>query len=316
MSDHAKFIFDKVFVPGEPHPDDRAASLVDPADVPVYSQNQLDEMLLSARNEGAADAIALAKEDTSAFAAQTLEYIAQEMTRLGTFQDSVVQAIHREAVELAQIIAGKLARNLMSQQPETEVIDLIKELLGQFSDVGATPRITIYVHPVLLDIISAEIAKLTSAGAFNGEISVLEGQGFGPTDCSIEWADGGAKRDVKALEQEIKSAVDRYLAAIDAGAGQAISDIQPPESLEAEAPAPESLVAEIPAPEAPVAEAHPAPDEGPSVIDSIVAETQAQAGTEAGVETGVETGVEAPVQPDTPLAAPPPSAEEVNNGAT
>jgi len=284
MSEASKFVFDKVFVPGEPHPDDIAASMVAPDDVPAYSQNQVDEMLLAARNEGVADAIASAKEDTGAFTAQTLEYITQEMTRLGTFQDSIVQAIHKEAVELAQIIALKLARRLMAREPKTEVSALISDMLRQFSALGTSPRLVVCIHPALLDSITEEIDKLTVSNAYNGEIVILEGEGFGPTDCSIEWAEGGARRDVVALELEITETVDRYLAAIDAGAGQSVGLTQPtdiPGAIEASSENPSSSSDEQPAPQAaispqPVAQQQAAPEtEVPSVIDSIVAEAQA-----------------------------------------
>ncbi len=307
MSDSSKYIFDKVFVPGEPHPDDVAASMIEPGDVPAYSQNQVDEMLAAARNEGVTEAIASAKHDTSAYTAQTLEYITQEMTRLGTFQDSVVRAIHKEAVELARIIALKLARGLMTREPMTEVSALISDMLRQFSVIGAAPRLVVYVNALLLDSISAEIAKLTAVNAFSGEIIVLEGEGFGPTDCAIEWAEGGAIRDVEMLEQEITQTVDRYLAAIEAGAGQDIGMVEladddpaieslaeQPAPLEAlspqpEEPQPEELEPEVP--ELEEAQLDELQSAAPSVIESIVAEAQADAALlDVGEDVGEDVG--------------------------
>jgi len=309
MSDHSKFYFEREFVPGEPHPDDVAASMVDPADVPVYSQRQIDTMLADARNEGAVEAMTAAKEDTGAFTAQTMEYIAQEMDRLGNFQDSIVQVIHKEAVELANLIGSKLARKLMAREPKAEIDALIAEMLRQFTDVGIAPRVVVHVHPVLHKDISANIAELKSRNAFTGDITVLEGEGFGPTDCSVEWAEGGARRDVKALEEDVKATIDRYLVAIDAGTDPVIAQIppeqpapqiqnspamtlEPVEPVEqappvaAETPVDEVPVAEAPVADEPVADVPPAVvDEGPSVIDAIAAEAVAAEAAAAEADT-------------------------------
>jgi len=310
MSDHSKFFFEKEFVPGEPHPDDVAASMVDPADVPAYSQRQIDTMLADARNEGAVEAMTAAKEDTGAFTAQTMEYIAQEMDRLGTFQDSIVQVIHKEAVELASLIGSKLARKLMAREPKAEVDALITEMLRQFTDVGIAPRVVVHVHPILYKDISANIAELKARNAFAGDITVLEGEDFGPTDCSVEWSEGGARRDVKALEEDVKATIDRYLAAIDAGTDPVIAEIAP------EQPAPQiqdnPAVAIEPvepveqvqpvAAEAPVAEEQtadeplPVVDEGTSVIDAIAAEAIAAKAAAAEVAAADTATTEQPAE--------------------
>ena len=90
MSDHAKFDFSTVFTPGTPHPDDNPHALLDPADVPVYSQKQLDAALAEARNEGAVVASDEASQNADAVANQILASIEQHFARLGTFQDSVL----------------------------------------------------------------------------------------------------------------------------------------------------------------------------------------------------------------------------------
>jgi hypothetical protein len=312
MSDHSRFFFEKEFVPGEPHPDDVAASMVDPADVPVYSQRQVDTMLADARNEGSVEAMTAAKEDTGAFAAQTMEYIAQQMDRLGTFQDSIVQVIHKEAVELASLIGSKLARKLMAREPKAEVDALITEMLRQFTDVGIAPRVIVHVHPILHEDISANIAVLKSRNAFSGEITVLEGEGFGPTDCSVEWASGGARRDVKALEEEVKATIDRYLAAIDAGTDPVIAEITPEQpaaqiennpAVTVEPVEPDQPVAaEVPVAEVPVADAQttdvppPVVDEGPSVIDAIAAEAIAAEAAAAKAAVAETAAADQPVE--------------------
>jgi flagellar assembly protein FliH len=214
MSDHTKFDFANVFTPGAPHPDDDPNALMDPADVPVYSQNQLDAALADAKNDGMTTATEAAHENADAVANQVLAQIQEHFTRLGTFQDSVVTAIHAEAVELALLVGQKFARSLMSKEPASEVEALVLDILQQHSETGGAPRITIRVHPVIAPDITARIETLKNNVAFVGEVSVLPSEGLGPTDCAVEWADGGAVRDLGQLENEVTEAVQRYLLAI------------------------------------------------------------------------------------------------------
>ena len=268
MSDHTKFDFATVFTPGAPHPDDDPHALVDPADVPVYSQNQMDAALAEARNEGSSTATEAAAQNADAVANQVLAQINEQFGRLGTFQDSIVTAIHSEAVELSLMIGQKLARSLMMREPKAEVESLILELLQQHSEVGGTPKIVVRVHPVVAPDIQARIESLKNNVAFTGEVTVLAAEGFGPTDCSVEWADGGAVRNLKQLEEDVTQSVKRYLGALESGATDQTPDEvgAPVEEAVAAQPVPEPVEQPVPAitPEQ-------AP-EAPSVIDEIAAE--------------------------------------------
>jgi flagellar assembly protein FliH len=216
MSDHAKFDFSTVFTPGTPHPDDDPHALMDPADIPVYSQNQFDTALAEARSEGAVVASDEASQNADAVANQILAAIEQQFTRLGTFQDSVVTSIHADAVELALVVGQKLARSLLSREPQAEIEALILEMLQQHSEIGSTPRIMIRVHPVVAPKVTARIDTLKNNVAFSGEVTVLSVEDFGPTDCSVEWSEGGAVRNLKQLEEEVTATIKRYLSAIGA----------------------------------------------------------------------------------------------------
>lgn len=261
MSEHAKFKFDNVFTPGEPHPDDITASMIDPADVPAYSQNQMDEIVAEARQEASAEALSTASDDANAAAAKTLISIEQEIQRLGQFHDSIVQATHKEAVELALLIGRKLARELLDREPKAEIEALILKLLGELGEIAAVPRINVRVHPKMLDDIKARIGDMQSSSGFAGEINVLENATIRQTDCQIDWAEGGAQRDLQSLEQNVEAAIGRYLSAISDGEKisetpdlvEAASQIENPPAEAASAEEAIEEVAETSAPETPAA---------------------------------------------------------------
>ena len=263
MSDPTKFNFSTVFEPGAAHPDDDPYAMTDPADIPVYSQNQLDAALAEARNESAGSAIEAAAQNADAVANQTLAAIQLQFTRLGTFQDSVVTEIHGEAVELATPIGIILARSLLARVPKAVIEALFLDIFHQHSEVGSTPKITIRVHPAILPSISPRIESLKNNAAFSGEISVIPAENLGPTDCLVDWSEGGAARNLKQLEEEISASVKGYLGAI-GGAETAAKPEPVPEQPAAAEPAPETA-------SAPMIETTPEPV---SVIDQIAAEAQ------------------------------------------
>jgi flagellar assembly protein FliH len=214
MADHSRFEFANVFTPGAPHPDDDPLAMMDPADIPVYSQNQLDAALTEARNEGGAAATDEAAHNADAQANQILASIQAEFTRLGSFQDSVVTNIHADAVELAMVIGQKLARSLMSREPKAEIEALVLDMLQQHSETGSAPKIMVRVHPVVAPDITSRVETLKNNVGFVGEVTVLPSENLGPTDCSVEWADGGAVRNLKQLEDDVSVAIKQYLGAI------------------------------------------------------------------------------------------------------
>ncbi len=264
-------------------------ALMDPADVPAYSQNQVDAMMLEARNEGAAEALAAAEQDTSAAAAKTLESIAEQITKLGTFHDSIVKETHTEAVQLACLIGSKLARKLMAREPKAEVEAIVLDILRQLGEIAAAPKLVIRVHPVVADDLIARVPELSAMAAFSGEITVSPMDGLGPTDCQVDWAEGGATRDLKTLEAEVKAAVDRYLDAIEAEndtqALPNLAEVQDTPAQEETEAAPEPL------------EAQTEPVEESTVIDSIVAEATEAAASGAISEVAQEDAVESPPTP-------------------
>jgi len=271
MSEHSKFNFETVFTPGAPHPDDDPHALMDPADVPVYSQNQVDAALAEARNESATAASDEASHNSDAVANQILAQIQDQFTRLGTFQDSVVRAIHADAVELSLVIGQKLARSLMKREPKAEIEALVVEMLQQHAEIGSTPKIMIRVHPEIAPNISSRIDILKNNVAFTGEVLILPADNLGPTDCSVEWADGGAVRDQKVLEEEVTAAIERYLGAIEGAAG--VTEHAPQHMADPSVTPPAPVAAEVVAVEpAPPAET----TQPPSVIDEIVAEARTE----------------------------------------
>ena len=118
------------------------------------------------------------------------------------------QAFEAETAVLAHTIASKLSPALMAAHPLTEIEALVRECLDA---CRREPRLVVRVSEALLDPLGERIERVKAGTSFTGEIVLLSDPGLGPQDCRVEWPDGGAERDMTALERTIGEVVERYV---------------------------------------------------------------------------------------------------------
>jgi hypothetical protein len=97
----------------------------------------------------------------------------------------------------------------LQRQPLDEVKGLITGCLDMVAD---EPRIVVRVSEALIDALAEDVDQLAARGGFQGTVVLLGEADLNGADCRVEWADGGAERDVEALLQKVDAAVGRYCA--------------------------------------------------------------------------------------------------------
>lgn len=197
----AKFLFEDAF--------DAPRANRPKAEKPVHT----DSALAAARAEGFAEGQAVGldegRNEQNARLADTVGLIGETMRGLAATQHEALAATRREAARLALAIAARLAPVLVARVPLAELEALIAECL---KDVGGEPRVVVRVAMPLVDELCARIETLKRSAAFAGEVIVLGEDNIAPGDCRVEWADGGAERDLGALVRTIEERVNRAAA--------------------------------------------------------------------------------------------------------
>ena len=69
------------------------------------------------------------------------------------------------------------------------------------------------VAPDFVDQAKAALERKALERGFDGRIVVLGEDGVPHGDFTIEWADGGVRRDIDALERSIAEAIQRHVGA-------------------------------------------------------------------------------------------------------
>ena len=194
-----KFLFDEEFA-------SRAGGDLQIHDVPT--RDDLRRAGEEAFAAGHASGRAEADAEIARTQAQALEAFSREFSTMKIAHESAYGAYAQEATRLAVAIGRKLAASLIEAQPLSEIEALVNACLRQ---VMGEARVVVRVHEAVLDSMQTAMEPLTSKLGFDGHVILLAEEGLAPGDCRVEWADGGAERDVAALSADIDQAIERLV---------------------------------------------------------------------------------------------------------
>ncbi len=170
------------------------------------------EELEAARAQGFAEGRAQGREEMrhalEAQMAAALDRLAGTAERLFTDRAGLQTLLEKEAALVAHRLASVLAPNLIARFPLAEIEALLAEAMAA---TRREPRLVARVPEALVEPLEQRLEKLRLENGFLGDVVLLGDETLGPADCRIEWPDGGAERNLAALEAEIADIVARHL---------------------------------------------------------------------------------------------------------
>lgn len=192
MAATQKFLFENDFA----HPEEtlrRAA---------VYTEDDMQAAKAAAFEEGraakAAEQEAVAEERVS----ELLSAIVQTANDLRTTRAADMAAATERAGALAVSIARKVLPTLAGQNALTEIEGLIARTVAEMQD---EPRLVVRVADAKVEEMQLRFDRVSEM--FNGALVLMSDDELAETDCRLQWADGGADRDLERLWNEIDAAV-------------------------------------------------------------------------------------------------------------
>lgn len=237
MSNHrGKFLFDTEFAHGEPLPEEEAQA----------QSRFTEDDLVAARREGQEAGFQMGLEQAKRqHEAQVAAAMTAAAEMLGGIQRAVaadLETIRADATQVALSAATRLAPALIAEQPLTELMEMVAECLRQ---MPTEPRVVIRVAEPLVESLEAHVAELGRTTGFAGQLVLIGEPDMAAGDARVEWADGGAERNVAALKADIEATVDRYCR----GQHDLAQRTATPPTAEPVAPAPEMPAAVEPPPQ-------------------------------------------------------------------
>lgn len=211
MARAEKFLFDFSF--DAPGADARQRGAVTPAD-PVFSRGELDAATSRARDEGHAAGMAEALKRREQQVGNALDAIAERLGAILAEKASADRQSERNTIELTRAIASKLFPALLRKgalaELEAIVIQCMHDTIGE-------PRLVLRVPDAIFEAAQQRIAPLAASNGYPGKVIILVDETLGESDCRVEWADGGAERDIARSWRDIDTAIERALAALNDG---------------------------------------------------------------------------------------------------
>ena len=139
---------------------------------------------------------------------QCLESVTRTLNDLVAAESSRENAKNHDTVRLTLSIAKKLMPSFSRKFAEEEIISLVRETLSERSE---EPRLAVIVHDSMLESLRQKIDDIAGGQAFQGKVVIIADDTLNPTDCRIEWADGGIEKDFNALYSAIENAFHTLL---------------------------------------------------------------------------------------------------------
>jgi flagellar assembly protein FliH len=181
-----------------------------------YTPAELDAARQAALAEGhaagRAEALAETAAATATKAAESLARLAEGLSRMIAAADETRAETERRAVGAVQGIITKLLPGLAARDPLAEVETFAKKCLHEIID---EPRVVLRVSATLYDGLRERLDPIAAASGYAGRIILLADDFLADGDARIEWADGGAERELVRQTNEI---TNRLAATISAAA--------------------------------------------------------------------------------------------------
>lgn len=188
-----KFLFETTF--------DNVDGVHDPN---LKEAGQLDEAYQRGKQAGLAEAMKSIEQAIADAEATIVEQLANLDELRDKFQEAVLGDVVRIALSVTEKIMPALAIGDGFGEIETLIADCLHRLMAE-------PRVVFRVPDQHLDRLQEKVAGLCKQAGYEGQTVLIADPDLGPSDCRIEWADGGMERDAAGLWQEVEQTVARTL---------------------------------------------------------------------------------------------------------
>jgi len=178
-------------------------------EVVVYTEEQMQLMKTQSLAQGKAEGAKETKQKQEELIGQLLQKMLTQAEKLAKNEDRREVEKCADAVKLAMQVVGKLLPGFAGRYAVSEIERVITQAIEARRD---EPRIAVIVPTAHLEILKTRIDALTVDKSYAGKIILIADDGLAPTDCRVEWADGGAERLYERLFSQIESEFTKAIA--------------------------------------------------------------------------------------------------------
>jgi flagellar assembly protein FliH len=189
-------------------PEDMVEAEPEPPPPPTFSEEELGLARDQAYESGRQAGLQEAAQALQQMVGMALATCAHHLQSLNNAQTAANEALSKDAIAIALAVVKKLHPAFYRKYGVDEIVAALHDALANLDRVA---RITIKVHPDLVEAIREKSAVLAAESGFEGKLMVTGDAAIAIGDCRIDWGDGGAERDAKQCWADIDKAVETAL---------------------------------------------------------------------------------------------------------
>ncbi|WP_208995164.1 FliH/SctL family protein [Roseibium hamelinense] len=210
MTNKSKFLFDIDFS----EPEEPEVVAPPEPEIPMMPVQEHQKALKAAKaqafEEGRAKALKDLQSGQEKLLTDEVHRLVDAVSRVLDDLGEQQAAQEKDAIGLCFLIARRLCAHLIARQPLAETVALVSECLGP---LRRAPHLVIRVPEKDVEALRSKVDPIVHEKGFEGRLVILGEPELARGDCHIEWADGGIRRDRKAIERDIDASVKSYFQA-------------------------------------------------------------------------------------------------------
>lgn len=180
-----------------------------PPPPPVYNEQDIENTKAAAKKLGYAEGFEAGLQQAATEAASREKDMANAITRINQQMELLTRnyqgLVTEQSAELVELVT-MISRKVADVALDAKGADMIAATVARCLPViFSKPKITIELHPEMLEITSPTInAQLTQQG-YAGDVQFKANPEFGRHDVKVDWGNGQAARTMESLWLEIEA---------------------------------------------------------------------------------------------------------------
>lgn len=134
-----------------------------------------------------------------------LEEIKNQLSAVFSAQDARLAEIEKSALTFAVSLVRKLLPTLEEERAAAEVKNFMAE---NFANFAGQDTLSFAFNPETVSLVADSIGRLAEQNDFEGKIAVHKDGSLGPSDCRIEWKNGGVERKVSKILDKVDTLIN------------------------------------------------------------------------------------------------------------
>lgn len=175
----------------------------------TYTEQDIAAARATAYAEGEAAGHAAALTSIEQTSATVLTAIGAQLSNTTRQITMIRDGILADALEVVETVIRKVIPELAGRNALKEIEKLIGECLQAIYD---EPRVVIRSHEQVIAALQKRIDLIGASSGFQGKIVLLADDRLTENDCRVEWADGGAERNLGDVLKQIDVAIETMTA--------------------------------------------------------------------------------------------------------